>query len=170
MKACFWAKGWVWRCPDPPADAPALSPQAAVSGRCVTEDAPSLAHGPQLPEDQTALPSITAATGMLWGIWLAFKGQVFMGLRAQHLPSSSYGMFIYFLVFLVAGKYEPKTLNLTFSFSSMLQLYSDVCATNNRPLRHFWLQLLKKSPHALIFQRNNFQPFDISKLIVQCTS
>lgn len=86
----------------------ALSLQAAVSGQYVTEDAPSLAYGPQLPEARPALLSVIAVTGMLQGIWLAFKGQVFMGLRAQHLPSSSNGMFISFLVFLVAGKYEPK--------------------------------------------------------------
>lgn len=120
--------------------------------------------------DRPALPSVIAVTGTLQGIWLAFNGQVFMGLRAQHLPSSSDGMFIYFLVFLGAGKYKPKPLNLIFSFSSVLALHSDVCATDKWVLRHFWLQLLKESPRAPIFQRNHFQSFDFSNLIIHCNN
>lgn len=39
-------------------------------------------------------------------------------------------MFTDLVAFHVAGKYEPKSVNLTSSFSSVLALHSDVCATN----------------------------------------
>lgn len=108
---------------------PGSQPTSCVAGRCVAGGAPSLALGPRLPKDWPALPSGMTVTGMLRGIWLSFKGQAFMGFRALYLPPSSDGMFVYFVAFCAAGKYESKPAELTFSLS-VLALHSNVWATN----------------------------------------
>lgn len=72
---------------------PRLSPWVAASGQCDLKT-PHHWHMAHSSEDWTVLPSIIAVTGMLQGIWLAFKGWVFKELRAQHLPFSLGGMFV----------------------------------------------------------------------------
>lgn len=115
-------------------------------------------HMAHSSEDWTVLPSITVVTELLQGIYLAFKGRVFIELRISHPPQMGC-----LSIFLVPAKYKFKPLCLTFSFSSVMSLHCNTCKSQKSGFKgasdySFWkIPYMHWSFKGIIFNHVTFQ-------------